>query len=49
MITPSRTNLNTGNTFACVSKQLPELNLDNTYLLHTDTFSEFRLYLPDKI
>jgi hypothetical protein len=49
MIPSSGNNLNTGNAFVHMSKQLPESNLENTYLLHTDAFSGFRLYLPDKI
>ena len=49
MIPSSRNNLNTGNPFVCIPKQLPELDSDNNFLPQPNSLTKIRLYPENKI
>jgi hypothetical protein len=49
MIPSSGNNLNTGNPFVRIPKQLPESDSDNNFLLQPNALTKIRLYPENKI
>ena len=49
MIPSSRNNLNTGNPFVHIPKQLPESDSDNNFLPQPNALTKIRLYPEKKI
>jgi len=49
MIPSSRHNLNTGNPFFCIPKQLPESDSNNNFLPQPNALTKIRLYPENKI